>query len=69
MLAYSLPLFFGYIADTRTGRFRLICWGVGVCGIAHILMVVAGAKNLLANGNAKIPYFLSIYILAIGAGE
>lgn len=69
MLAYALPLFFGYLADTRTGRFKLICWGVVVCGLAHVLMVVAGAKNLLANENAKIPYFLSVYILAIGAGK
>ncbi|RFU23762.1 hypothetical protein B7463_g12576, partial [Scytalidium lignicola] len=67
MLAYALPLFFGYIADTKTGRFKLVCYGVGVFGLAHVLMVVAGAKDLLANGNAKIPYFISIYILAIGA--
>ena len=69
MLAYTLPVFFGYIADTRTGRFRLICYGVFVFGIAHILMVVSGSKSLLANGNAKIPYFISVYVLAIGAGE
>ncbi|KAH8819462.1 peptide transporter-like protein [Xylogone sp. PMI_703] len=67
MLAYALPLIFGYIADTRTGRFKLVCYGVAVFGLAHVLMVAAGAKDLLANGNAKIPYFLSIYILAIGA--
>ncbi|EPE07595.1 general substrate transporter [Ophiostoma piceae UAMH 11346] len=67
MLAYSLPLLFGYLADARTGRFRLICWGVGVFGIAHILLVVAGAKTLLENGNSKAPFFLSVYILAIGA--
>ena len=67
MLAYALPLFFGYIADTRTGRLKITCWGVAVCGFAHVLMAVAGAKSLLANGNAKIPYFLSVYVLAVGA--
>ncbi|KAL2131774.1 hypothetical protein VTI74DRAFT_4624 [Chaetomium olivicolor] len=67
MLAYALPLFFGWLSDAKTGRFRLICWGVAVFGIAHVLMVVAGSKNLLANGTAKVPYFLSVYILAIGA--
>ena len=69
MLAYALPLFFGWVADTKTGRFKLICWGVGVCGIAHVLMIVAGSKTLLANGSAKTPYLLSVYILAIGAGK
>ncbi|KAI0129906.1 major facilitator superfamily transporter peptide [Xylariales sp. AK1849] len=67
MLAYALPLVFGYIADTRTGRFKMIWWGVFVFGVAHVLMIVSGAPSLLANGTAKIPYFISIYILAIGA--
>ncbi|KAJ8128225.1 hypothetical protein O1611_g5411 [Lasiodiplodia mahajangana] len=66
-LAYALPLVFGYFADTKFGRFKIICYGVGVFGIAHVLMVGAGSKDLLANGTAKAPYFLSVYILAVGA--
>ncbi len=69
MLAYALPLLFGWLADARTGRFKLICWGVGVFGVAHVLMVAAGSKDLLENGTAKAPYFISVYILSIGAGE
>ncbi len=42
--------------------------GVAVCGISHVLMVGSGARDLLASGNAKIPYFISLYILAVGAG-
>ncbi|KAK1775985.1 major facilitator superfamily domain-containing protein [Copromyces sp. CBS 386.78] len=67
MLAYALPLVFGWMADAKTGRFKLICWGVVVFGVGHVLMIVAGAKNLLANGTTQAPYFLSVYILAIGA--
>ncbi|KAE8452712.1 hypothetical protein EG329_013971 [Mollisiaceae sp. DMI_Dod_QoI] len=67
MLAYTLPMLFGYLSDTKTGRFRMICMGVAVCGISHVLMVGSGAKSLLANGSAKIPYFISLYILAVGA--
>ncbi|KAK3314467.1 general substrate transporter [Apodospora peruviana] len=67
MLAYALPLLFGWMADAKTGRFKLICWGVAVFGVAHVLMVAAGSKDLLANGTSKGPYFLSVYILAIGA--
>lgn len=69
MLAYALPMLFGWLADVKTGRFSLICWGVAVFGVAHVLMVAAGAKDLLAAGTAKIPYFLSVYILSIGAGK
>ncbi|KAK3988982.1 POT family-domain-containing protein [Cladorrhinum sp. PSN332] len=67
MLAYALPLVFGWLADAKTGRYRIICWGVAVFGIAHALMVAAGAKSLLANGMAKVPYFISLYMLSVGA--
>ncbi|KAF4624168.1 hypothetical protein G7Y89_g14006 [Cudoniella acicularis] len=67
MLAYSLPLLFGWIADVYTGRFRMIMLGVFICGVSHIIMVSSGAPSLLADGNAKIPFFISVYILAIGA--
>lgn len=69
MLAYALPMLFGWLSDTKTGRFKMICMGIAVVGIAHILMVASGAKSLLASGNAKIPYFLSLYILSVGSGE
>lgn len=46
----------------------MICWGVAVCGVSHVLMVGSGSKELLANGNSKILYFISLYILAVGAG-
>lgn len=66
LIAYALPLFFGYLADTKTGRFKLICYGVGVFGAAHVLMVASGAPDLLARGTAVAPFLISVYILAIG---
>jgi hypothetical protein len=36
MLVYALPVLFGWLADTRTGRYSLICWGVAICGISHV---------------------------------
>jgi len=69
MMVYVLPIFFGWLADTRTGRFKVICYGVLVFGVAHVLMVVSASKPLLADGSAKIPYLLSLYILAVGAGK
>ncbi|KAK4620162.1 MFS-type transporter ucsM [Fulvia fulva] len=67
MLVYVLPVLFGWLADTRVGRFKLICWGVLAFGVAHVLMCVSAAKPLLADGSAVTPYLLSLYILAIGA--
>ncbi|KAI2637525.1 major facilitator superfamily transporter peptide [Xylaria nigripes] len=65
-LVYALPLIFGYLADTRYGRFKIICYGVAVFGVAHVLMVGSGAKQLLATGAAKTPFFISVYIVAVG---
>jgi len=69
MLVYALPLLFGYLADAKTGRFKLICYGVLVFGISHALMVGSSAKGLLESGSAKAPYLISVYMLAVGAGK
>jgi dipeptide/tripeptide permease len=68
MLVYCLPVLFGYLADKYTGRWNMICWGVGVCGVAHIIMISSGAPTLLQDGHAAAPFMISLYILAIGAG-
>ncbi|QYT03473.1 Peptide transporter PTR2 [Trichoderma simmonsii] len=67
LLAYCLPLIVGYLADTRFGRYPMIFWGVIICGVGHVLIVAGGAKTLIDNGTAKIPFFIGVYILAIGA--
>lgn len=69
MLIYVLPMFWGWLADSKTGRFKLICYGVAVFGISHVIMTASGAKSLLATGASKGPYFLSLYMLAVGGGE
>jgi dipeptide/tripeptide permease len=69
LLCYALPLIFGYLADAKTGRFKLICWGVLLFGIAHVLLVGASAPGLLASGAAKTPFFISVYLLAVGSGK
>lgn len=68
LLAYCLPLIVGYLADTRFGRYPMIFWGIILCGIGHILIIAGGSKALLEAGTAKIPFFIGVYILAIGAG-
>ena len=46
----------------------MIFWGVIVCGVGHALIVLGGIGSLIENGTAKIPFFLGVFILAIGAG-
>ncbi|KAI0871571.1 hypothetical protein GGS24DRAFT_492131 [Hypoxylon argillaceum] len=68
-LAYGLPVFFGWLADTKYGRFRMICQGVAICGVAHIIMIISALPSVLQSGNAFGPFAFSLYLLAIGAAQ
>jgi len=67
-MAYALPIFGGWIADTKLGRFKTICIGVFICGFAHVIMVIAAIPSVIQSGHAIGPFALSLYSLAIGAG-
>jgi dipeptide/tripeptide permease len=69
MFVYMFPIFWGWLSDQHTGRWKLICWGVAVCGVAHAIMVGAAAPALLQAGHAVAPFLISVYLLAIGAGK
>ncbi|KAH6720782.1 putative peptide transporter PTR2 [Leptodontidium sp. MPI-SDFR-AT-0119] len=66
-LAYGLPIFGGWLADKHLGRFKTICIGVAVCGVAHVIMIIAAIPKLIQNGTAIGPFALSLYMLAVGA--
>ena len=68
-MSYALPIFFGWLADTKYGRFRMICQGVAICGVAHIIMIISALPSVLQSGNAIGPFALSLYTLAIGAAQ
>lgn len=68
-MAYALPIFFGWLADTKYGRFRMICQGVAICGVAHIIMIISALPSVLQSGKAIGPFALSLYMLAIGAAQ
>lgn len=68
-LSYALPIYFGWLADTKYGRFKMICWGVAICGLAHIIMIISALPPVLLSGNAIGPFALSLYMLSIGAAQ
>jgi dipeptide/tripeptide permease len=59
----------GWLADAKWGRFRTICVGIAICGIAHVIMVIAAIPSVLESHHAYAPFMISVYILAIGAGK
>lgn len=69
MLVYCLPVFFGWLSDVKTGRFKMIIWGVFVCGVAHVVLMAAAAPSVLTSHHATAPFMIGLYVLAIGAGK
>ncbi|KAK0736718.1 POT family-domain-containing protein [Apiosordaria backusii] len=69
MLAYTLPVLFGWMADAKYGRFKMICWGVAICGVAHVMMILSALPSVLQAGKALVPFAISLYMLAIGAAQ
>ncbi|KAF2085690.1 putative MFS peptide transporter [Saccharata proteae CBS 121410] len=67
-LAYVVPIFGAWLADTKLGRFKTILIGVLVCLLSHIIMIFGAIPTVLRAGKAIGPFLLSLMILAIGAG-
>ncbi|KAI1756171.1 POT family protein [Xylaria castorea] len=66
-LAYVIPIFGAWWADTRIGRYRAIVYGVLIGAVAHGL-VGGAAPALLRAGKGVAPFLVSLFLLAIGAG-
>ncbi|KAI1370396.1 PTR2-domain-containing protein [Hypoxylon crocopeplum] len=67
-LAYIIPIFGAWVADTKIGRYKAIIWGVLIGGVAHVIMVGGAAPALLQAGQGVAPFLVSFLLLAIGAG-
>lgn len=68
-LTVEQPLLGAWLADAKWGRFTTIAVGIAICGIAHVIMVIAAVPSLLENGKAYGPFMLSVYVLAVGSGK
>ncbi|KAB8273993.1 POT family-domain-containing protein [Aspergillus minisclerotigenes] len=69
-LAYILPILGGWWADVHVGRYKAICVGVLICGIAHLIQIFGALPSVLQKGTAHSapPFIISLLILALGAG-
>ncbi|GEQ66848.1 hypothetical protein JCM33374_g511 [Metschnikowia sp. JCM 33374] len=67
-LAYVVPLYGGFVADTKLGKFKAIWIGVAAGFLGHIFFIIAGIPAVIATGNAIAPTALGIIFLAGGTG-
>ncbi|KAL1876173.1 hypothetical protein VTK73DRAFT_9611 [Phialemonium thermophilum] len=67
-LAYVVPIFGAWLADTRIGRYKAIILGVFVGGVAHVILIGGAAPALLKAGHGLAPFIVGFFLLAVGAG-
>lgn len=67
-LAYVVPLYGGFIADTKLGKFKAIWIGVIAGFFAHVFFIIAAIPSVIAGGKALAPTVIAIITLAIGTG-
>lgn len=67
-LAYVIPIFGAWLAESKIGRYKAIAIGVFICGISHVIMIIGAIPSVLKAGHGAGPFILSLLLLAIGAG-
>ncbi|GEQ72658.1 hypothetical protein JCM33374_g6345 [Metschnikowia sp. JCM 33374] len=67
-LAYVVPLYGGFIADTKLGKFKAIWIGVASAFLGHLFFIIAGIPAVIATGHAIGPTALGVIFLAVGTG-
>ncbi|KAK1995584.1 POT family protein [Colletotrichum falcatum] len=67
--AYLMPLFGGWLADSKLGRYKVIHIAIAVSTIAHVILVISAAPGVLAQGKvAFAPFFIGLFTLCCGTG-
>lgn len=66
---YVIPLFGAYIADTKLGRFKTVCWAVLIALIGHIIMIISSVPSVIVHSKSSLACFLvALIIMGLGTG-
>ncbi|KAG9255387.1 POT family-domain-containing protein [Emericellopsis atlantica] len=66
---YFMPLFGAYIADQYWGRYKTICWALGVDIIGHIILITSAIPGVIPNQSASLAcMILGIIVIGFGTG-
>lgn len=64
---YFMPLFGAYVADQYLGRYKTICYALGIDIIGHIILIISAVPPVIKNKNGSLGAMI-IAILTIGFG-
>jgi proton-dependent oligopeptide transporter, POT family len=67
--AYFIPLFGGWIADTKWGRFKTIQAAIGVALLGHVIIIISSIPNVITNKTGALACFaVGIVFFGVGVG-
>jgi len=66
---YVIPLFGAYIADTRWGRYKTVCWSVAIALVGHVLLIISAVPGVIENSHGSLACFIvALVIMGLGTG-
>ena len=67
--AYFVPLFGGWIADTKWGRFKTIQVSIAMAMFGHIIIIISAIPSVISNPNGALGCFaVGLIFFGIGVG-
>ncbi|POS81944.1 hypothetical protein EPUL_005990, partial [Erysiphe pulchra] len=67
---YLVPLFAAYVADKYLGRFRTICYALGVAIVGHVILVISATPAIIVHPKSSLACFLTgLVIMGFGTGS
>jgi POT family proton-dependent oligopeptide transporter len=65
---YVIPLFGAYIADTKLGRYKTICWAVFIAMTGHVLLIVSSVPGVIEHpSGALVCFTLALIVMGLGS--
>ncbi|KZO90242.1 hypothetical protein CALVIDRAFT_551658 [Calocera viscosa TUFC12733] len=66
---YVIPLFGAYVPDSRLGRFRTVCYSVGIAMAGHIMMILCTLPSIIIRAPLALTVFITaLLVMGLGTG-
>lgn len=67
---YLVPLFAAYVADKYLGRFKTICYALGIAIVGHCILVMSAIPVVIVQTKVSLGLFLiGLIIMGLGTGS
>jgi len=64
-----MPLFGAWVADSYLGRYKTICWALGIAITGHIILTVSAVPPVIVHADNSLACFLiGLIIMGVGTG-